>query len=272
MQEEQSRNGQEGSHVDNAAADGKREQSSIQFPYGDLEDAIEIAKAIHEVGGHSCEVEQLAGYLRVAASGGGFRARLAYPRIFGLAEYERGTMRLTPLGMRILDASKEASARIEAFLTVPLYKAIYEQYKSYTLPPPAALEREMAKLGVSTKQTDKARQAFDRSAKQAGFYWAGPDRLTMPVSKTRPDTRPIDPPPPSREIRERNGGDGGSGGGQHPLIQGLISTLPTQGEQWDVSERIKWLQMAASIFAILYKSEPNENGVVAISLKKSDGH
>ena len=59
---------------------------------------------------------------------------------------------LTPLGLRIVDSSQEAAARVEAFLVVPLYKAIYEKYKGYTLPPPAALEREMA--GLAGQATD----------------------------------------------------------------------------------------------------------------------
>ena len=43
-----------------------------------------------------------------------------------------------------------------------------------------ALERETAQLGVAVKQTDKARQVFERSARQASFFGAGPDRLVRP--------------------------------------------------------------------------------------------
>jgi hypothetical protein len=238
-------------------AEGRREQSSIQFPYGDLDDALELAKAVHAVGGQSCQVEQLAGYLKVSAAGGAFRARLAYPRIFGLVEYDRGNVRLTPLGLRIVDASQEAAARVEAFLTVPLYKAIYEKYKSYTLPPPSGLEREMATLGVSSKQTDKARQVFERSARQAGFFWAGTDRLTLPVIKSNPETRPIDEA--KADDLSANGGSRngpGTGAGElHPFIQGLLKTLPAPETEWAIPERVKWLQTAASIFGLIYKGE-----------------
>ena len=41
------------------------------------------------------------------------------------------------------------------------------------MPPAAALEREMVELGVSPKQKDKARQVFERSAEQAGFFATG---------------------------------------------------------------------------------------------------
>lgn len=201
IQEEQKQNSPEALAQTPGNAVQKREQSSIQFPYGDLDGAIEIAKAIHAVGGQSCEIEQLAGYLRVQASGGGFRARLATPRIFGLVDNERGVIRLTALGRRVVDPSQEDAAKVEAFLAVPLYKAIYEEYRGYSLPATAALERELAKFGVANKQTDKARQAFERSARQAGFYWAGSDRLTLPVTKSQPrgeEIRIVEPAPVER--------------------------------------------------------------------------
>jgi len=244
----------------NAANESKREMSSISFPYGDLDHAIDFAKAIREVGGQGCLIEQLAGFLQVAASGGSFQARLAYSRKFGLIEVERGKVRLTPIGLRIVDASQEAAARVDAFLAVPLYQKIYEKYKAYTLPPAAALEREMLGLGVSSKQTGKARQAFDRSAKQAGFFWAGADRLTLPVVKSFPETRPIDdkPPPPSPPPppsgNELNGG-GGGGGSYHPFIEGLLKTLPRVGEEWPIRDRAKWLKLAANAFDLIYKGD-----------------
>ena len=230
----------------------KREMSSIQFPYGDQDDAVSFAKALHEVGGQSCLLEQLAGFLRVSPTGGGFRARMTYPRIFGLVEYERGTARLTPLGMRVVDPTQEPDARVDSFLTVPLYKAIFEKYKGYTLPPPAALEREMLALGVSSKQLGKARQVFDRSARQAGFYWAGIERLTLPVSKGKPETRPIADvaPPPTLPLR-----GGGDGGGYHPFIEGLLKTLPPVGQAWPIRDRAKWLKLAANAFDLIYEGD-----------------
>ncbi len=179
---------------------------------------------------------------------------MTYPRIFGLVEYERGTARLTPLGMRVVDPTQEADARVDSFLTVPLYKAIFEKYKGYTLPPPAALEREMGELGVSSKQLGKARQAFDRSARQAGFYWAGIERLTLPVAKGKPETRPITEPPPRQQLFG-SGGGGGNGDGYHPFIEGLLKTLPPVGQQWPVRDRAKWLRLAANAFDLIYEGD-----------------
>lgn len=248
------------------ADDKKRERSSIEFPYGDLDDGVTLAKAVRDVGGQSCTLDQLAAQLKQSANSGAFRLRTSYPRIFGLAETERGTIRLTDLGMRIVDPSQEAAARVEAFLRVPLYKAIYDKYKGYTLPPAAALEREMAGLGVSSKQTDKARQAFDRSARQAGFYWSGQDRLVIPVVKGEaPGSRPLDPGTPGAGAagadvrdangRDRNAGSGGGGGTGDALLDALISKLPPAGQNWGVDERIAWLSLMAMAFQMTYGAE-----------------
>src|SRR5208282_5845507 len=108
----------------------------------------------------------------------------------GMTENERGVVRLTDLGRQSTDPLQEAGARIEAFLRVPLYAQLFEHYKGYTLPPAAALEKYMREIGVSPKQTDRARQAFMRSARQAGFFAHGEDRLVRPAG---PGTKPIEP-------------------------------------------------------------------------------
>lgn len=244
----------------NEDAPAKREQSTIVFPYGDLDDAIRLASAVREVGGQSCSLDQLAAQLKQSANSGAFRLRTSYPRIFGLAETDRGAIRLTELGMRIVDSSQEQRARVEAFLGVPLYKAIYDKYKGYTLPPPAALEREMAKLGVSSKQTDKARQAFERSARQAGFYWSGPDRLVEPSLKNEPpSSRPLETGTPGATAGVGNEGnrqsEGGGGGPRDPLLDAIIAKLPAAGRPWSVAERITWLQMIAMGFQMAYGQE-----------------
>ena len=258
--------GEQNENVANMAGKAQkvgRERSSIEFPYGDLDDAVKLAKAVRDVGGQSCTLDQLAAQLKQSANSGAFRLRTSYPRIFGLADTERGTIRLTELGMRIVDPTQEERARVEAFMRVPLYKAIYEKYRGYTLPPAAALEREMAGLGVSSKQTDKARQAFDRSARQAGFYWSGTDRLVMPALKGEaPASKPLDTGTPGAGDESRNrggsGGNHGTGGGNgggltgDPLVDALVLKLPPKGATWPAAERATWLKMIEMAFDLAY--------------------
>ena len=73
-------------------------------------------------------------------------------------------MELTDLGKRIVDPETHDGARAEAFLRVPLYRAIFDRYRAVKLPPDPGLESEMVGLGVSTKQTERARQVLQRSA------------------------------------------------------------------------------------------------------------
>src|SRR5579871_662233 len=84
-----------------ADTEGKRERSTIAFPYLDLDDAVEVAKGVHSAGGASCRTEQLAGHLKQAVDNSMFQLRLNTARIFGLVTYGKGTVALTPLGSRV---------------------------------------------------------------------------------------------------------------------------------------------------------------------------
>jgi hypothetical protein len=242
----------------------KRERSTIEFPYGDLDDAVSVAVAIHSNAGVSATTDQLAAYMKQSSTSGAFRLKAATAGVFGITTNERGTVTLTPLGRRIVDPAQSRQARAEAFLAVPLYRAVFDKYRGHALPPAAALEREMANLGVSSKQTDKARQAFERSAQQAGFFAHGTDRLVAPAGTGEKPAapKPEDKAPPS----DRTGSNGGSsGGGFHPFIQGLLQKLPPAESNWDDAERVKWLDAAVRIFDLMYQGG---SGSVSVELKK----
>ena len=228
----------------------KREVSTIAFPYSDLDDAVLLVKSVNGIGGQSCEWEQLAAVLKVVPSGGGYRARLSQARIFGVLNYGQGKITLTPLGLRIADPTQEEAARVDAFVTVPLYRALYDKYKGYALPKPDALEREMASLGVSSKQTDKARQAFERSAKQAGFHWAGADRLTLPAIKGKPETPPLD----TSADRRKGGGGGGDDSDLDldPLLVALLRKIPPTADGWPRDQRLRWFRTFAMNVSQVY--------------------
>lgn len=58
--------------------DGKRERSTIEFPYMDLEDAVEVAQAIHRTTGSTpCQHDQLAAALNLSMNSSGYRVRIA---------------------------------------------------------------------------------------------------------------------------------------------------------------------------------------------------
>jgi hypothetical protein len=241
----------------------ERSQSTIQFPYGDLDDAISVAKALMSCGGVPCDADQLAGAMNQTPSSGNFRMKIAAARTFGVIETIQGKYQLTELGFAITDAGRERAARADAFLKVPLYKRVYEEFRNRQLPPrPLPLEHAFVGFGVAATQKERARQAFDRSAQQAGFFdQGGRDRLIRPplattASPTAAEQSERPPsenaPPPERPLR--NGSSGG-GGQYHPFIQGLLQSLPEPGTVWAIEGRAAWVKAAIQNFTLMYQGD-----------------
>jgi hypothetical protein len=252
----------------------ERQQSTIEFCYTDLDNAIEVAQGVHRAGGPSCELEQLAAELGAEAKGGNFRLRISGARLFGLVVSERGSrVALTELGRQIIDPSKAKLARVSAFLTVPLYQRVYEQFKGSLLPPTPGIERAIEGMGVGAKVKERARQVMMRSAKQAGFLDHAPDRLVKPSLRADTEDTAAGAAAGAASVNDikgadksLGGGSGGSGGGrQHPLIQGLLMTLPEPGQEWSGQDRVNWLTMAASIFKMIYTEQPQSTISISVS-------
>lgn len=247
--------------IDDAAArmtgGGSREQSTIAFPYLDLDAAIEVAQAVYRRSGYgTCDLDELAAEMGQVISGA-FRLKTGTAKIFDVVDKDgRSSVKLTDLGKQLVSDETRRAAKVEAFLRVPLYAAVYEKYKGNKLPPMKALEREMASLGVAAKQADKARQAFERSARQAGFFEAGDDRLVRPkveLPSTGPARHEEAPGSFQRQEREQDRPERGGGGDgpQDPLIAGLVKRLPPSGD-WSADDRVAWLKLAVSIFDVVY--------------------
>lgn len=246
-----------------AEAAAKVARSEIQFPYVDLEGAIDVAKAIISKGGVPLERDQLAAALGLVANSGNYSIRTAAAKQFGLTETFAGKTQLTPLGYEILDPPRAASAKVRAFLEVPLYKRVYDEYRGKQLPPrPHGLESAFVSFGVAPKQKDKARQVFERSARMAGFFpTASEDRLVAPaVADDEEDSNSssfspagsatLSVVPAPRTPRH------------HPFIEGLLERLPPPDTDWPADRQAKWLEAAANIFSLLYKSDGGNLRVV----------
>jgi len=189
-------------------------------------------------------------------------------RVFQLVEYSHRRVSLTDLGSRICDQEQEESAKVEAFLAVPLYKAVYDKFMGATLPPATGLEAEMTTMGVPQKQARRARQVFQRSAEQAGFFWSGKERLVKPALNASGN-------PSERQEGERNrdevGNDDKANGSRqlHPFVEGLIKSLPRIGEPWPLGKRVQWLQAAVSCFSLIYPDDDARGSVEVKLLEES---
>ena len=269
------------SDTNQEAASAKREFSSVQFPYNDLDDAIGTAGAVLKMGGVPLERDQLAAALGLAASGGNFALKLSAARMFGLVEPAQGRFQLTELGFEILDPSRERGARAKAFLNVELYRKAFDAFKGKALPPrPHGLENAFVQFGVSPKQKDRARHVFDRSARSAGFFPGGnEDRLVQPVILDAPSSSPAERQPerqPDVEPQERALHDHiavPTGRRLDPFIKGLLDRLPDtkplpDKAEWSVEDRARWLQAAAQIFDLIYSGN---DGFVAVEFKRKGG-
>lgn len=247
------------------------ERSTIEFPYLDQENAFEISEGVHAIGGSGCDWDQLAAHFKQAAQGGGFRLRLITAKAFGLVTYDRGRIALTSLGLRSVDPVQQQAAKVDSFLTVPLYKAVYDKFRGGSLPPTAGLEREMVTLGVAKKQADKARQTFQRSAKFAGFFEFGADRLVAPSVNNQAQSAPGQDHQHESGNNNPHGSVGGGGGGNvyHPFIVGLLQKLPDPDSDWSAKERTKWLQTAANIFDLMYTG--GNDGEIEVSFTPAKG-
>jgi hypothetical protein len=256
----------------------ERERSTIDFPYTSLDEGIAVAAAVHKLGGNQCRLDSLAAELgHETVNSGGFRQKLSTAHTFGFTSLSQGIVTLSALGARVIDPEQQKAARVEAFLKVPLYNAIYEQFKNGTLPPAQGLETAMVSLGVSAKQTGKARQAFQKSAKEAGFFAYGTTKLIYPAlgsAALSPKVKDLEEVTPDPKLKNGNGDDGGDGKKRHPFIEGLLETLPAavlgaNKTEWSLQGRQEWLQTAAGIFNLIYVAcAEDKGGSVSVSVAR----
>jgi hypothetical protein len=248
----------------------ERVRSSIQFPYMALDEAITIARGVHEAGDSNCQVDQVAAHLGQKSDNPKFRQKLGTTKMFGLITFAAGTVSLTPLGKRLNDPIQEQGAKVDSFLQIPLYNKLYDQFKGGTIPSTnSGLETAIANMGVSPKQKANARQAFQRSAEQAGFFWSGKDRLVKPIIKGStgtPSDSPADilPPvidiSPGKKTGDRNG-NGSGGGPVDPAIEGLIKRLPPPDSDWPLEKQVKWLLAVSHAFDVIYPRQDDERSL-----------
>lgn len=233
-----------------ANQDAKRQRSSIAFPYLDLTEAIAVATAIHgHVGTGTCTREQLAAWINMSPKSSGFRSRMAAADLFDLVNDDRpDAIVLTELGRLVMDPKRQREGRAKAFLSVPLFRAIFEKLKGTVVPPAAALENELMALGVASTLKGTARSVLERSADAAGFYEAGRDRLVLPAFREGASNNG----PENRQGGGGGGGDGTPPSDVHPVIAVLLDALPEQGTVWPETARMRWLQALSKALESIY--------------------
>ena len=59
---------------------------------------------------------------------------------------------------------------------------------------------------------------------------------------------------------------GGDDNDLHPLVKGLLVTLPKPGTPWSAKNRVDWLSMANFIFRTIYTTD-GEDGEVTVKIE-----
>src|SRR5579859_2039766 len=96
------------SEAETSTAKPAREQSTVQFPYADLDEAVGVARAIQQSGGVPMERDQIAAKMGQKVSSGAFITKLSAARMFGITEPVPGTakIRITQLGHEAIDSDE----------------------------------------------------------------------------------------------------------------------------------------------------------------------
>ncbi len=251
-----------------AKAGKSKPQSTIGFPYYDLDSAAEVAHVMYQQAGGACERAALAGYLQYAnASSGSFLTRVAAARMFGFIEpaAETGSLQLTDRGRKIaspISSGDGESAKVEAFLSVPLFKAVFERFKDgRDLPGSAGLRNLFEQLGVVKARIVPTVRIMRASAEQAGFFKAaGNKRMIKPpvggrsvVIRPAKETKQEDVP---SERRNGNGGGGsGDDGGIPGAFVGLLRELPPPGSPLTAKRRKALVDAFSNTVDFVYPEE-----------------
>jgi hypothetical protein len=245
----------------------ERSRSRLAFPVYALADCVVVADTIHKKGGGALSNDQLAAYLGYkSANNGAFINKISASKLFGLIEGPPNRLTYTQLAQKILLPVRPQvdpqQALIEAFFRVPLYKAIYDEYRSTELPPKFGFKNALRTMfGVTPQRIDRAYSAFMASADTAGFFTTRGSRTHLIL----PALPQVAPQVEESEPDDSDGtriGNGGGGGGQLPprepptreelqneYIATLIGLLKEQGQQGDVNAELmarieKLLEMA----------------------------
>jgi hypothetical protein len=224
-----------------------RERSIVRFCYEDLASAQTVVKALHSQYGGRATYDQIAAELRSSPKSGAFRNKVSAARMFGFVIVDReGFISPTPLGASLLDERTASDAKAEGFLNVPLYVQLYERFRNSTLPGDKGLENVIREMGVAAKQVVTARQVFQRSAQQAGYFRHGRNRLVRPpqgivtesgYAEGRTDERQEEGQPEMRA---------------DPLLTSLFQKLPPADKGFSKSERENFHTALEAIFTIVY--------------------
>lgn len=247
-----------------------RTVSGVSYPYFDNDASLRVGEVVQNVAGGSAAPDFLAAKLGYKSTRSGtFLTRVSAARLFGYVATSNGNFVVTERGRAALSPvmpDDAINAKMDAFMGVPLFAKLYQDFNGRQLPPDVGLRNLFLNTyKIVPDRVDDALRVFQRSAEQCGFFQHGRDRLIKPsagVSLPQQASAPLpannDPPPPPAERQRSGGGGGDSGGGIHSAVIGLLRELPKQDESWTERERDDFLAAFTALVKFIFPAKKGE--------------
>lgn len=240
-------------------------EEALRYPRYDLPASIEAARGLQERGGGVASANELASYLGYSGTNNGaFLNRIAAAKLFGLIEGQKAALRITRRGLNILHPDYEATlmrAKVDAFLSVPLYKAFLDEYEGKALPSEEGMLNVLqSRYGVSPSRAQATLTNLLDSAEEAGLFSVAGARTKM-VRSTAALTlgerlQPALPDAPDAKVSDRSEAPAG---GYPKILEAALDELPTSGT-WDEDQLSEWLDWFEGALRVHYKLPRPRNG------------
>jgi hypothetical protein len=237
-------------------------------PYFDLEASIKVADVIYNNGGGACTGDQLAMWLDYkTVRSGTFLTRVsAANKHFGLIGQQGDRFVVTERAQKILTPvmpDDAVTAKVEAFLSVPLFAKVYEQFRGTQIPKEVGLRNLFqSTYKLLPDRASSAVRIFLNSAEQAGLLTPDRSRLVKPVGVAATNNKPAavekkEEAQPGPIDRSKFYGGGEQALGVHSAIIGLLRELPPSGTVWPEKKKKQFLDAFRATLDFIYQDEEN---------------
>jgi hypothetical protein len=254
------------------ATRGPGPKSGTPYAYFDLNDSLEVARAVHDRGGGSCARDLVAVALGYSTTkSGAFVSRIYAAKAFGLITIAGDSIATTERAISILHPvmeSDEIVGRRDAFLAVPLFQKVYEKYKGGPLPQESGLKNLLkTEYGIVEDRIKPALRVMLASAEQAGFFAAAGNksRMIAPTGIVHTGVGKLDAlpsklegegqPERSKQQSTSSGGGGDGSGSVHPALIAMLRELPRSGSVWQKSKKELFMIAFRSIIDVVYPDQ-----------------
>jgi hypothetical protein len=192
-----------------------------RFPGFDLTSAVDVPRRVHTKGGGQATPDQLAAHLGYkGTNNGAYLTKVAAAVSFGVLHRVGPVYQPTQLAYSILSPTyqhDQKKALVDAFLNVPLFKQIYEDFKGKELPPEFGMKNALRlTYKVAPNRVNDAYRILMDSAETAGFFETkngARTHLIMPLIQAVPGAAGGGAPVNEKPGDDLGGGNGGNGGG-----------------------------------------------------------